>query len=74
MTDLRRTFDQSLSESLYSKILKKVPEHVFWDIKKPQNKSREEYSINPYNAARKYPHETFFDMRNHEEWISSREE
>ena len=72
-TDLRRTFDQSLQTSLQEKIFRKIPAHVFWDIKRP-NLPREEYNINPWNPARKYPHESFFDMRRHEDWLQSREE
>ena len=29
--------------------------------------------LNPYNTARKYPFETFFDMRNYEDWLHSKE-
>ncbi len=72
-TDLRRTFDESLSEPLESKILKRMPAHVFWDIKTPRN-SKQDLYLNPYNTARKYPFETFFDMRNHEDWLKSRVE
>ena len=72
-TDLRRTFDESLSESLESKILKRMPAHVFYDIKAPKDK-KETYYMNPFNPARKYPYETFFDMRNHEDWLKSRSE
>lgn len=68
VTDLRRTFDQGLSTSSYEKVFRKLPEHVFWDIKKPLTKG-EEYYVNPYNAARAYPFNSFFDMRSHEDWI-----
>lgn len=30
--------------------------------------------LNPYNTARKYPYESFFDMRRHEDWLTSKEE
>jgi len=33
--DLRRTYDEGLATSSYRKIFDKLPEHVFWDIKKP---------------------------------------
>ena len=35
VTDLRRTFDEGLSTTTVDKIFKKMPAHVFWDIKKP---------------------------------------
>ncbi len=73
VTDLRRTFDESVSTSTAAKIFKKIPKHVFYDIKKPQTGTDKEYYLNPYNTARKYPYETFFDMRNHEEWLHNRE-
>ena len=72
-TDLRRTFDEGVSTSTASKIFKKIPAHVFWDIKKPQG-TEQDFYINPYNPARKYPYQSFFDMRNHEEWLKDKEE
>jgi hypothetical protein len=74
VTDLRRSFDEGVSTSTASKIFKKIPKHVFWDIKKPQTGTHQEFFMNPYNPARKYPFETFFDMRNHEEWLKTKEE
>ena len=73
-TDLRRTFDSAVATPLETKIFKRIPKHVFWDIKKPLTGHQKDFFINPYNPARKYPFETFFDMRNHEEWLQSREE
>lgn len=73
-TDLRRTYDSSLGESLEAKIFKRLPSHVFWDIKTPRGNAKQEMYLNPYNTARKYPFETFFDMRNHEDWLQSRAE
>ena len=63
-----------MSESTASKIFKKIPHHVFYDIKKPQQGTHKEYYLNPYNTARKYPFESFFDMRSHEDWIQSKEQ
>lgn len=74
VTDLRRTFDQGVSTSTADKIFKKLPHHVFWDIKKPLANGNKDYHLNPYNPARKYPFETFFDMRCHEDWLKSKEE
>lgn len=72
-TDLRRTFDEGLSTSSFDKIFAKLPDHVFWDIKKPQTQSEEMY-MNKWNAARAYPNRSFFDMRRHEDWMQSKEE
>ena len=54
VTDLRRTFDSSMATSSYDKVFAKLPDHVFWDIKKPQQ-TPEEHFVNKYNAARQYP-------------------
>jgi len=56
------------------RIFNKLPAHVFWDIKKPLIERSTEFYMNPYNVARKYPYESFFDMRNHEEWLKGKEE
>lgn len=74
VTDLRRTFDTEVATPLASKIFKRLPNHVFWDIKKPLSSGNEEMFLNPYNTARKYPFESFFDMRRHEDWLQSKEE
>lgn len=71
--DLRRTFDEGLSTSSFDKIFAKLPDHVFWDIKKPQSPD-EHFYMNKWNAARQYPNKSFFDMRRHEDWIQSKEE
>lgn len=71
--DLRRTFDQSVSTPAALKIFKKLPAHVFWDIKKPQTPKHEFY-LNPFNPSRKYPYANFFEMRSHEDWIAEREQ
>ena len=73
VTDLRRTFDEQVSTSLEDKIFRKIPDHVFWDIKKPRRAAKDLY-INPYNPARKYPFQSFFDMRRHEDWLKTKEE
>ena len=73
VTDLRRTFDDGLATSSYDKIFAKLPDHVFWDIKKPQRED-ENYYINRWNAARQYPFQSFFEMRSHEDWMQGRRE
>ena len=71
---MRATFDEGLSTPLAVKIFKKLPVHIFYDIKKPQAQEQSEHYMNPYNPARKYPYQSFFDMRNHEEWLKTKEE
>lgn len=63
--DLRDGFADGLRESAADKIFKTIPDHVFWDIKKPLQEDLETYS-NKYNPARKAPYDDFFDMRKHE--------
>lgn len=74
VTDLRRTFDTEVATPMSQKIFKKLPNHLFWDIKKPLAEGNKEMFLNPYNTARKYPYESFFDMRRHEDWLTSKEE
>ena len=75
VTDLRKSFDEELSTSLESKILKTIPEHVFWDIKKPLfDHSSEWYYDNKINPARKSGRNNFFTMRKEEEWLNDRKE
>ena len=69
--DLRSAFAEGLSSTTADKILETIPAHVFWDIKKPMQ-SEENYYMNPYNPARKYPGESFFDIRKTESWMLDR--
>lgn len=74
VTDLRRSLQDELATPLSAKIFKTIPEHVFWDIKKPRVGTESEYFSNPYNPSRKNPNINFFEMRKHEDWIKSRKE
>lgn len=71
VTDMKDAFKNSLRKPTSIKIFETIPEHVFWDIKKPligeQNKIH-----NPYNPFRKYPYESFFDMRDNDEYMQRR--
>jgi len=58
--------------STTEKAFKKLPPHVFWDIKKPLNEPSRDVPMNPWNPSREYPHANFFDMRSHEDWLASR--
>jgi len=71
--DLRRTFDEHLAVPREAKIFAKIPDHVFWDIKTPHKGVVNHQYINPYNPARQYPFQSFFDMRSHEDWLEDRE-
>ncbi len=69
--DLRQAYADGLSKSTADKILETIPAHVFFDIKKPKTKDHT-YYMNPYNPARKYPGEDFFDIRTNEAWMQDR--
>lgn len=69
--DMREGFDQGVSTTTVEKIFQTLPAHVFWDIKKPLSGEYETY-MNPYNPARKYHGESFFDIRNTDQWMHDR--
>ena len=71
--DLQDGFSQGLQTSTSMKIFRTIPAHVFWDIKKPLDQE-EQFNMNPYNPARKYPNENFFDIRTQEDWLRERQE
>jgi hypothetical protein len=52
---------------LADKIFDTLPDHVFWDIKKPRNVDKE-IPVNPYNPFREYPFRDFFEFRDYEEY------
>jgi hypothetical protein len=60
-----------LSKSTAEKIFDSIPNHVFWDIKKPTRPDPTRFS-NPYNPFREYPNKSFFEMRDYEEYMSRR--
>lgn len=73
VTDLRRNFSDSLAESRQSKIFKTIPDHVFWDIKKPLHRHLEkEFRVNEINPSREHYTRDFFDLRANEEWRNNR--
>ncbi len=69
--DLKLGYANSLSKSSAQAILETIPDYVFWDIKKPKIKE-EERVMNPYNPFRRYPNESFFDIRENEEYNDRR--
>lgn len=73
-TDLRRNFDASLAESKQQKIFKTIPDHVFWDIKKPlKSFLNTVLKTNEINPTRVHYARDFFDLRANEEWRRNRE-
>lgn len=73
VTDLRRNFDHVLETSQLEKIFRTIPEHVFWDIKKPMYPH---LKVNPRknrsNPTRQPHIDEFFDGRRYEEWRRNR--
>merc|ERR1740117_1771062 len=55
-------FSHGSKTSTFMKMLRTVPEHAFWDIKKPLM-PEVDYHMNPYNPARQVPFSSFFDAR-----------
>ena len=72
VTDLKRQYNAQMQDSLSVKMLKTIPDHYFWDIKAPIKQEENYNSRNPYNAARAYPHQDFFDHREHEKWLNGK--
>ena len=60
VTDLARGYENSLKKSAANQIFDTIPNHVFWDIKKPLG-SDEEFVLNKKNPFREYPFTSFFD-------------
>lgn len=71
--DLQDAYKEGLRKPLALKILDTIPDHVFWDIKKPINKETE-MKLNRYNPARKIANDDFFDFRSQDEWMKERSE
>jgi len=66
VTDLHKAYDDDLSLSTAAKIFRTIPDHVFWDIKKPL-KPEEQIVSNPYHPGRMYPWVNFFELVDYEE-------
>jgi hypothetical protein len=65
--DIKGAYSNTLQKSRIEQIFETLPDHVFWDIKKPLVEY-ENPDFNPYNSWRDYPFETFFDSREFEEY------
>jgi len=70
-TDMKRAYSESLAKSSIMKIFETLPDHVFWDVKKPQMGTHQKY-INPNNPFRQYPFDSFFDMLDNEAYNDRR--
>jgi DUF2075 family protein len=68
--DLKEAYKDSLKTSTEQKILATIPDHVFWDIKKPQQ-SNPLIRKNRYNPFRGREFDNFFDMRATESWMDA---
>lgn len=70
---MRRQFDSTLQESKLIKLFKTLPDHVFFDIKKPLNRHyKTPLRLNYINPTRKHWADDFFDLRHLEEWRLNR--
>lgn len=74
VSDIREAYQKDLSTPLEIKIFKNLPSYVFYDIKKPDEKSLENFTDNPWNPSRAHPNVNFFEMRKYEDWTKDREE
>lgn len=70
--DMSNAFAHGSKTSTFMKMLRTVPEHAFWDIKKPLV-PEVDYHMNPYNPARQVPFSSFFDARKYDQYLSDRE-
>lgn len=68
---MKNAYKNSLQKSAAQRIFETIPDHVFWDIKKPFIEEQQKI-LNPYNPFRKYPFDSFFDLRNYEEYMDRR--
>lgn len=70
--DMHEAFDEDLAMPLSQKIIRSMPDHVFYDIKKPLRGTEFEKVKNPYNPARQFPFSSFFEYRDYEEYMDRR--
>jgi len=66
--DLTDAYKNSLATTTEEKIFREIPDHVFWDIKKPQQHPII-HRQNRYNAFRGREYDNFFEMRASEAYI-----
>lgn len=73
VTDIADAYKAGLAKPLASKIFDTIPDHVFWDIKRPIN-AEKRLPMNPYNPARRVANDSFFEFRVQESWMKERRE
>jgi len=66
--DLKEAYKHTLKKSLEDKIFDSIPDHYFWDIKRPQVAPTVRIH-NRYNSFRGQEFNNFFEMRNYEDWV-----
>lgn len=69
--DMKDAFREGLSKTTAQKIFETIPDHVFWDIKKPLIPDQQKF-MSPYNPFRKYPYSSFFDLKDYDEFTHRR--
>ena len=69
---LTKNYKNSLAKTLEDQIFDTLPDHVFWDIKKPLVEG-EERSKNKYNSFRRRSYDSFFDFRDYEAYNRKRD-
>jgi hypothetical protein len=66
--DLKEAYKDSLKTTSEEKIFSSIPQHFFWDIKRPLQKNPG-VRLNRYNPFRGREYNSFFDMRDAEEYM-----
>lgn len=64
--DLRRAYNFELQRSEADRILEKIPDHAFWDIKKPQREATTERTLNKFNWNRARAFNNIFEAWEYE--------
>ena len=67
--DMKDAYKSHLKLNLEDKIFKTIPDHYFWDIKKPNQKRSAPIQQNRYNPFRGNEYDNFFEMVEHEEYM-----
>ena len=70
--DIRNAYQEDLSTPMELKIIRTIPDHVFYDIKTPNKKLVESPEDNPWNPSRANPNINFFEMRKEERWLDDK--
>lgn len=70
--DLKEAYQTSLSKTKEQRIFETIPAHYFWDIKRPQTQNGF-FRENRYNQYRGREYDSFFEMRDAEEYFERQE-